>query len=96
MNSITHSRFQHDNETGAGQSGLGQPSQGSAAGTAFGAGGFVATENFTVVALTDTEYFETIERLAEASLGRSVIYTWNLDDFRRVCPEPVAGKIRTP
>lgn len=70
-------------------------------------------EKFTVLSLTSKEYLETIERLAEAGLGRSVvfdglittaaaksgangIYTWDVDDFKRVCPEPLAGKIRTP
>ena len=31
-------------------------------------------ERFTVVALSDTEYFETVERLAERGLAKSYIY----------------------
>lgn len=31
-------------------------------------------EKFTVVALTEKEYFATIERLAEAGVGRSIVF----------------------
>lgn len=70
-------------------------------------------ERFTVVPLTDQDYFMTIERLAaiglaksyiydglivtaEARSNASVIYTWDIDDFKLVSPSQIANKIRIP
>lgn len=70
-------------------------------------------ERFSVVALTDGEYFATVERLAANGLAKgyiydglimtaaakseaSAIYTWDIDDFKRVSPAETARRIRNP